>query len=158
VAPLFSGVDAVRRRKLLVVLASAIATLLAASIFVMEVRRPQVSPENCRRITANMTHSEVEAMLGPPGDYTTGPVEDVGTSPEIAEPLQISPDLSERKVSWQSDRTVYWHGDNGIIQVSFDPTGHASYKCFVSATKLEQSLLGNLLWRVNRQWRKLFPE
>jgi hypothetical protein len=67
-----------RRRKLLVTLAG-LAVVVAVGVFV-----PGPSPEpslvtreNFDRIKGGMSRADVEAILGPPGDYRTGPVQGV---------------------------------------------------------------------------------
>jgi hypothetical protein len=57
-----------RRRKPLPVPAGR-AVLLAAGAFVLWPRPERITRENFKRIREGMTQAEVEAILGPPGDY-----------------------------------------------------------------------------------------
>jgi hypothetical protein len=59
-----------RRRKLLVALALAVA--VAAAAVVLLPRPDRIAREDYDRIRPGMTRGEVEAILGPPGDYRTG--------------------------------------------------------------------------------------
>jgi hypothetical protein len=55
----------------------ALVALLAAGAFVMWPRPDRITRENYQRIRYGMSRGEVEAILGPPGDYTSAPtVED----------------------------------------------------------------------------------
>jgi hypothetical protein len=60
-----------RRRKLRWVLAGLAVLLLAVGGFVLWPRPNRVARENFDRIREGMTRAEVEAILGPPGDYQT---------------------------------------------------------------------------------------
>jgi hypothetical protein len=64
-----------RRRTLLVALAG-LPVVVAAGAVVLWPRTPsRITLENCNRIREGMSRAEVEAILGPPGDYRTGPGE-----------------------------------------------------------------------------------
>ena len=58
-----------RRRKLI-----AAVGLVAVGAFVMWPRMDRITRENFDRISKGMSRAEVEAILGPPGDYSGGPV------------------------------------------------------------------------------------
>jgi hypothetical protein len=63
-----------RRRTLLVALAG-LAVVVGAGTVVLWPRADRITLENFDRIKKGMRRAEVEAILGPPGDYTTGPTE-----------------------------------------------------------------------------------
>ena len=63
-----------RKQKLLGGLAVA-AVLVVAGTFVAWPRQSRVTEENFNRIKEGMSRAEVYVILGPPGDYSTGPVE-----------------------------------------------------------------------------------
>jgi hypothetical protein len=64
----------VRRRKLLVALAVGLAGLVAAvTLRLRSPRGENITMDNWFRIKPLMTRAELEALLGPPGDYRTGP-------------------------------------------------------------------------------------
>jgi hypothetical protein len=140
-----------RRRKLLVALA-ALAVVIAAGVVV-----PGPSPEpslvtreNFDRIQVGMSRAEVEAILGPPGDYRTGPVQGV-----------LVWDLILDGTIWHDQCTngSAWVGDTGWVRVEFnngDGTVWASE--FFESKRIAQHPLDNLLWRAKRQWHRWFPE
>jgi hypothetical protein len=130
-----------RRRKLLVALAG-LAVMVAAGAVVGWPRANRVTWENYDRIREGMTRAEVEAILGPPGDYRTGPTIALNGS-------VIAPYGSRH----QGD----WVGNEGFIGVVFD-SGVVEHKYFYRTVKREQSPLGNLLWRAERQWHRWFLE
>src|SRR5258708_730719 len=70
------GGYAVRRWTLLVVLAVGLIALVGVAAFVAWPRPDRVTRENFDRIKVGMSRTEVEAILGPQGDYTTGPTND----------------------------------------------------------------------------------
>src|SRR5262245_31156651 len=68
--------DAMRGRKRLWVLVGLAAVLLAVGAFMAGPPPPdRVTRANFDRVWEGMSRAEVEAILGPPGDYTTGPGE-----------------------------------------------------------------------------------
>jgi hypothetical protein len=60
-----------RRRKLIA--AVGLAVLVAVGVFVLWLRPGRVTRENFERLKEGMPPAEAKAILGPPGDYTTGP-------------------------------------------------------------------------------------
>ena len=60
-----------RRRWLWWVL--AVAIVLAAAFVLRSPRADRITPENYARVQPGMTRAEVEAILGPPGDFRKGP-------------------------------------------------------------------------------------
>jgi hypothetical protein len=131
-----------RRRKLLLVLAGLAVVFCAAGAFLLWVQPSSVTRENCDRIKAGMSRAEVEAILGPPGDYTTGPR------------VQIIMESGGLEMH-RPDRT--WNGDEGVFSVWFDGERKVEFTRFHEWTRIDQSPLESLLWRVKRQWRKWFP-
>jgi hypothetical protein len=98
-----------------------------------------------------MTHADVEAILGPPGNYQTGPF---AYGPEV----HLSECLLPRGEAIRStaDRQC-WVGVSTGIDIIFDDSGQAVFKGRDTFVRLEQSPLGNLRWRAERQWRRWFP-
>src|SRR6516162_11708776 len=70
-----------RRRMLLVALAG-LAVMLVVTGTTMLWPRPAdpINFENFQSLRGGMTKAEVTAVLGPPGDYRTGPAVEVGGS------------------------------------------------------------------------------
>jgi hypothetical protein len=152
VAPLVSGVDEVRKRKLLLVLAGLAMLLCASGAFVLWPRRDRFTEEYFDRIAEYTVRSQVEAILGPPGDYTTGPMD--------KDPIMWGD--SERTFRSSGElggETFYkWFGDTRTIRVAFYPTGEVAYKECHGAKRIQQSPIESLIWRAERQWRRWFPE
>jgi hypothetical protein len=139
-----------RRRKLLAVIAGL--AVLALGAFVMWPRPDRITRENYDFINEGMTLAEVEAILGPPGDHTTGDTE-------------ANPFGDWR--SWRSPTTIVefdgfscgcWIADTVAIYVNFDDTGHVMTKYHYQNHKIEHGSIANFLWRAKRHWRQWFPE
>jgi hypothetical protein len=134
-----------RRRKLLAVLAGL--AVLAAGAWP---RSDRITRQNVDSIKDGMSQAEVEAILGPPGDYTTGPVRWMRWM-SVDEAVAISGSAYDSETPETS-----WMADTGMISVRFG--SHGVYiKRFADAQKEEQTLPDNLLWRAKRLWRKWFP-
>ena len=130
-----------RRRTLLVVLAG-LAVVVAVGVAMVWPREDRITAENFGRIDEGMSTAEVEAILGPPGDYRTLP-------PRLDDPWSHSalhPPANAR----------IWHGNAGSIYVSFNHSTSAGL-AWTSANAIDRGTLGNLLWRAKRQWRRWFP-
>jgi hypothetical protein len=107
------------------------------------------------RIQKGMTRADVEALLGHPGDYTTGPV--VG-SWSVHVVLDAPPDPYKGLVSLRVPipATVLglsWEDDGGWITVGFDASGKAVVKTFGDYRRDNPGPLGWLRWL----WQRLFP-
>jgi hypothetical protein len=140
-----------RRRTLLVVLAG-LAVLVAAGVVVLwpQTEPNRITQENCDRIKKGMSQAEVETILGPPGDYRTGPGQGV---------LAWDPILDG--TTWHDHCTngSNWAGDTGWVRVEFDNgDGTVWASEFIESKRIAQHPLENLLWRAKRQWQRWFPE
>jgi outer membrane protein assembly factor BamE (lipoprotein component of BamABCDE complex) len=138
--------SAMRRRKLLLVLAG-LAVAVAAGVVVLWPRPERITREDYDRIRPGMTRAEVEAILGPPGDYRNGP-----TYPDLPRPITLS---------WSGDPdspSAYWLGDRGGIYVYRGDPDRVGEASFVEVQRVPQDPLDNLLWRAKRQWHRWFPE
>jgi hypothetical protein len=162
-----------RKRTLLVVL-SGLAVVVAAGAVVLWQRPPsRITRENFERIKEGMSRAEVEAILGPPGDYRTGDGEmDYGmeneawmpdTGPDVAKGL--SPDFDKLETNWKRDpgqspedpsSRADWLGDSFGIAIAIGPSGSVEEKVGLPR-RTTQGPLDNLLWRLKRQWRRWFP-
>ncbi len=124
--------------------------LIALAAFVLWPRQPRVTRENCGRIRQGMTRAEVEALLGPPGDYRTGPVDyDAGLVPIKTTPLTM-PYASD-------DEVARWTGDGAYMAVQFDSDGRVGTWYLIPTSRAAQSPVSDLLWRLKRQWRRWIP-
>jgi hypothetical protein len=147
-----------RRRTLLVVLVG-LAVVVAVGVVVLWPRQDRISRQNLERIKRGMTRAEVEAILGPPGDHATAPLEDPDPHwlvmsnwrpydrPVVDRFYRVS-------VEYQ---VIQWRGDAGIICVEFTLSDHVVEAGMYPVKRVEQTLLGNLLWRAKRQWHRWFP-
>ncbi len=142
----------------------AVAGLLALAgvgAFALWPRPERVTRENYERIQNGMNRAEVEAVLGPPGDYRTGPTRvywdfeddvsgdfdpddsDFSTYDEIGLPITITIDK--------------WEGNAGRVKVLYDETGRSVQTSFFRSESVKRSTLEILRWRAKRQWRRWFP-
>jgi hypothetical protein len=138
-----------RRRRLRWVLALAgLGVVIVAGAVVLWPHPPsRITRENFDRIKVGMSRPEVEAILGPPGDYRMGPTLyflDV-ISPKGSLPFLIHN---------PADR---WESEIGAIDVFFGPTG-VTASVYAHGVKVGRSAFDDLLWRLKRQWHRWFPE
>jgi hypothetical protein len=90
------------------------------------------------RVATGRGRAQVEQILGgPPGDYRTRP-----TYPAYVLSRRIY-----RDVRW-------WHGNEGLVAVTFDDAGLVALKGFSSYT--EGDLIDTLRWRLKRRWEALW--
>ncbi len=111
----------------------------------------RVTRENGVRVGPDMTVAAVRSVLGPPGDYTTGPVRPDG-APKFATKTPDGP-VMLIKEGW---RVEDWNSDSAIIWVMYDEYGIVKCRMMTPAMKEQQSIFDNLAWRAKRQWRKWF--
>ncbi len=153
------------RRKLLIVMAVTLAAVAVAA-FVFWPRSDRITQENFDRILQeNMSRAEVESLLGPPGDYRTGPGEaqqNLGTG-LVTNWREWEPDEDS---GWTADfmTTFYgvnasknvfyarWLGDTGEVRITFY-SDCVLFPDFTARRKLPQGPLDYLRWRLGRLWR-----
>jgi hypothetical protein len=144
---------------------------IAVGAFVLWPRsQSRVTEESFSRVKKGMTFAEVEALLGPWGNYRTGPTTD-GTaylwSPSgRCPPGMPSTDLPDGSLGlgWELDtaEVVVWvKPPDDLGPEAFDSDRFASLEVisarYSNMKLVEQTFLDNLLWRAS-QWRKWFPE
>jgi hypothetical protein len=148
-------------------LVAGLVTLAALAAFVLWPRADRVTLQNFNRIREGMSRAEVEAILGPPGDYRTICTE---TNCGLYQPPYLDCDLNRYAAGegkggyWplddsSGDATSFygtWFGDDGYINVQF-VSDAVDDKAFYHSVRKEMTSLDNLLWRVKRQWRQWFP-
>jgi hypothetical protein len=133
-----------------------------AGLAVVVVLRPRPSArltlENCNRIWQGMSRAEVEAILGPPGDYATVPF-DNGSGSEVDPSYVYSQIVRSSSTGYDSNRVrACWCGNDRLIMIAFDgPNGRVVALSSTQLRKWDQSSLDNLLWRAKRQWHRWFP-
>jgi hypothetical protein len=159
-----------RRRKLLVALA-ALAVVAAGVVVLWPQPQPssRITRENFDRIKVGMSRTEVEAILGPPGDYRTRLGETDGTDvigsppwqpdwvdygPAIATWQPLVSDTGERAIP-ETSAGVWICDSMEITILSTDDSGRV-YAAEAYARR-SAGALDNLLWRFKRQWHRWFP-
>jgi hypothetical protein len=130
---------AMTRKRLLVVLAALVAIVVAGTVAVPW-PRPRVTSESFARVQVGMSRAEVERLVGPPGDYTTGPMGVV---------------IFDHTSMWPADTTlVWWRGDGGIGSIAFDADSTVADVRFWPAGPAGP--LERVLWQVESAWRRWF--
>jgi hypothetical protein len=133
-----------RRRKLLVVLAGMAVVGAVGTVVLWPQPPSRITRENFVRVCAGMSRAEIEAILGPSGDYRTGP-----TRYYIDGPWEgIDRDLPH---------DAFWWFDDGTLDVEFG-RGAVRARWFFPAYRLDQGPFDWFLWRAKRQWHRRFPE
>jgi hypothetical protein len=138
-----------RMRKLLLALAG-LAVVVGAGAVVLWPREDRITEENCFRIHRGMTPTEVEAILGPPGDYTTRPTI-WGSSQLPRVPVSVVNRYAASE--WR-----HWDGDTAFLSVAFNSQRKVLNTYYLPNESLDKSPLDTLVWRVKRQWHRWFPE
>jgi hypothetical protein len=130
---------------------AGLAVVFAAGAVMLWPPQNRVTRENYDNIREGMSRAQVESILGPPGDYSTGPSNLIG------------PDLdSGGSADWSKagedfgKTNLLWASDEGVIQVQFGPRG-AIHKGFALTLKQDHGGLDKLLWRARRTWWRWFP-
>jgi hypothetical protein len=148
-----------RRRKL--VAAAGLAALVAVGAVAMWIGRDRVTLENFSRIKSGMPRAEVEAILGPPGDYRTVPTAPASLDllQGTARPTQVGSDshfFERQEFTFDAPNYQHWSGNRGDVDVYLNSKGVALAH-FQPAQRLPQSALDNFVWRAERQWHNRFP-
>jgi hypothetical protein len=119
-------------------MAVGLAVLVGVGAFLWLRPNPalRITHENCDRIRAGMTRAEVEAILGPPGDYTTGPTSPKPTSPkwdgQDLLPLYVRLGLGDDPGPATCES---WDCDSASITVSFAQNGSVLGAGFTPMTR-----------------------
>jgi hypothetical protein len=136
-----------RRWKLLVTLAG-LAAIVAAGVVVLWPRPSRVTRENFGRLKSGMTRAEVEAILGPPGDYRTG---------ETQVDRSISYSHSKQDVSAEATLFWEWHSDTTWLLLGFDTKGRLAEGHQIPKERVTDNPFVNLWWQAKCQSWKWFP-
>jgi hypothetical protein len=156
----------------LLVALAGLAVMGAAGAVALWPRADRVTRANCDRIQTGMNRADVEAILGPPGDYRTGLGEtrlgevDYGITQNVIwmpDPAtDLVPTLSNwsthtgRWPAWPPSESASWMSDSFEISVTINESGSVVDKLGCPRRKTRE-LLGALLWRAKRQWHRWFP-
>jgi hypothetical protein len=87
-----------RRRTLLVALAG-LAVVGAVGAVVLWLPEDRITESNVDRVRRGMSQAEVKVILGPPGDYTSGPVSPLDGATPIGFSEAADPSVGRRWVS-----------------------------------------------------------
>jgi hypothetical protein len=142
-----------RRRKLIAL--AGLAVLVSVGAFVPWPQEDRITREGYDKVRHGMSPAEVEAVLGPPGDYRSGP-----TTTRWDENLQAGWgwSIAEKPRNKLSEVTCEWHSDTFEIFVTCSASEGVIGASLNPQIRQEQGPLDNLLWRAKRLWRKWFPE
>jgi hypothetical protein len=140
-----------RRRKLLAALAVGLAVLAAAALWPRTPRGERVTRDNYDRLREGMSRAEVEAILGSPGDYRTGPSTLSQESTFFI--IEVHGGSGEAHFS----RPVYWTTDTLEIVAYHHPDGTLSEFGYRPLEPDDSGPIDYLRWRAKRVWRQWFP-
>jgi hypothetical protein len=150
-----------RRWKLLVALAG-LAVVVAGAV-VLWPHEDRITKQNCDCIREGMTRQEVEAILGPPGDYRT--VRTAEPPPPVyalrKPKAELAKDAYDREHVFVLKHSpgvekLTWLADEGDVYV-WMVGERVAHNDFSSSQKVDQTSLENFLWKAKRQWRRWFP-
>jgi hypothetical protein len=116
--------------------------VVGIAAFLMWPQPSRATWENFDRIRKGMSRAEVEAILGPEGDYRTGP-------------QQCLPSL--KQTVGESATVSDWFADDAFFSIGFDESGGVVMTLVDPTSRTEQGPLDNLRWRLKRQWHRWFP-
>jgi hypothetical protein len=126
-----------------VALAGLTVVLAVGAVTLWPPSASRITRENFNRIVSGMSRAEVEAILGPPGDYRTGPTSlGAGSATTFRSP--------EGLVLW-------WEIDTGALSVTLDRSDRVVQTGSMASLPPDDDALRNFLWRAKRQWRRWFP-
>jgi hypothetical protein len=141
-----------RRKARWVVVGLAVILLVAADFVLWPQSSPsRITRANCERLCRRMSRADIEAILGPPGDYTSHPIREVD--------LQLVCGPAECLAAWKNSgsEALLWQDNDTIVTVRIHPPeGMMYYSCW-ETIGVRQTAYENIVWRINRQWRKWFP-
>ena len=140
---------------------TGLAVVVAVGVVGLWPRADRITRENSNRIREGMCRAEVEAILGPPGDYRTALGETEGVTPQAGATVWRSDDDGiDRNPTWrQGERAGVWLGDTILVLCILDDSDHVKgILVLPRRTTQKQTAFENLLWRLKRKWRRWFPE
>jgi hypothetical protein len=140
-----------RRWKLLVTLVG-LAVIVAAGVVVLWPRPSRITRENFGRLKPGMTRADVEAILGPAGDYQTGETEiDRSIRPIINYSPRVLESSAEDTLFWE------WRSDTTVLLLGFDTEGRLAGGRQIPTKRITDNPFVNLWWQAKCQWWKWFP-
>jgi len=134
-----------RRVKLRVALMAAVVLFATGTAFVLWL--PRVMWAKYDRINKGMSREEVEAILGPQGDFSG---EDVVYDMELTQFVSWVPKGASRGLD-----TEGWLDDEAQVVVFFDDSGRAIEKNYTP--RWRSGPVDDYLRRLRYRWRKWYP-
>jgi hypothetical protein len=122
-------------------------TALIAGAFLFWPGPNWITEENARRVRVGMNRSEVEAILGPPGDYRT-----VKTR---AAPMILPMNTYGGDAPIEEGR-LHWRTNELLIKVILDKSGKVEDWFAIPQEPIEGSSLSNYSWWLKRKWWEWF--
>jgi hypothetical protein len=92
-----------------------------------------------------MTRAQVEAIVGPPGDFTTGPV---------YASRGLGDDVDHAGEDCQNQE--FWCNDGVRLILGFDRDSKVCAKAVTKMDLVPLSLSERAIWRIRRQWHRWF--
>jgi hypothetical protein len=139
-----------RERRMLAVLATFVLAIAAAyAVKHWPAPPPRFTREKFDRIGKGMSSAEVEAILGPPGDYSTGPTTGTLVADKVYEVL---PDPLAKLVSLRWKRPAVseyssWSDDHGGVRVGYNASGKVAHKTLWHGRRIELDGFEWLRWQ-----------
>ena len=146
------------KRRLIVGLPLLALALFGAFLVVGPSAAPRISVKNYERIQGGMTPADVNAILGPPGDYSTRPrdmdIERFVTDFRIFDAKAFEEGMKAKhggpdSRQWRNDRltiVVFFGPTDRVVAMLHDPTGTADLGPF-----------GNFRRGIEKVWHRWFP-
>jgi hypothetical protein len=140
---------AMQRRKLGWVLAG-LAVVVAVGAVVLWPRPDRITLEHFEQVAEGMTLAEVEAILGPPGDYRS--IRHTEVPPST--PVELICTFGQARVIFKSKS---WHTDGGHASVAFDASGRAAFGFYAPQRVVpEDRTWPRVVRRAKELWHRWF--
>jgi hypothetical protein len=140
-----------RRLRWGLVIMALVLAVTAVAVVLWPEMPSRITRENYDRIRVGMRRSEVEAILGPPGDYRTGENE-----PDDSLPKGQTWTLFGRHP--HRSQRLMWNTDTACAEMDTDEAGLVLGGVFVAVRRKDDSAIGRAVWQAKRQWHRWFPE
>jgi hypothetical protein len=129
--------------------------LLAALMPVPTPQSSRITKTSFYRLGVGMSRAEVEAILGPPGDYRNSPTAFFLNDQPVD--MALACRALPLGFSDPGAKTELWEGDEVFITVMFSSSSGKVMKCLSWEVKNRSTAIDTVLWRAKRQCRKWFP-
>jgi hypothetical protein len=139
------------RRRLVVVVALTLIVLIAVGArLIIPPKSARINRENSSRIQIGMTLTEVEEILGPPGDYRTCDNELDRWASTTADDAKLG--------NGHGTEVYVWMCNTLQVAVCFDDDGGVAWVIRLPMKPFHGEGFEQLTWRLKRLWRGAFPE